>query len=159
MTSTARATARTPGFLDDVYRAVSTADPTRFYPRFGPLPAVAEVWDQSGEWDTVGRTRTLVLSDGGTVVESITDADPARFFAYDLSRFTGPFGRLVAGARAEWRFVPLADGTRVEWTYAFRARRGWGGAVALIVALAWRPYMARVLPPLAAWAGSVSRPA
>lgn len=159
MTSAARAVVSTPGILDDVYRAVTTADPSRFYPAFGPLPAVHEVWDQSGEWDSVGRTRTLVLSDGGTVVEQITDAASPRFFAYELSRFTGPFGRLVAGARAEWEFTPLADGTRVEWRYSFRARPGWGLAVAVIRRAFWAPYMRRVLPPLAAWASSVSRAA
>ena len=88
-------------------------DPTTFYPKFGPLPAVVGVRDQTGSWDTVGRSRTLLLSDGSSVVETITDADSPTYFAYELSDFTKLFGRLVAGARAEWRFERRDMGTSI----------------------------------------------
>lgn len=125
-------------------------DPTAFYPKFGPLPAVVGVRDQTGSWDTVGRSRTLLLSDGSSVVETITDADSPTYFAYELSRFTKLFGRLVAGARAEWRFERMDSGTSIRWTYTFRAKPGRGWIVALIVRLFWERYMTRVLPPIAA---------
>jgi len=125
-------------------------DPTTFYPKFGPLPAVVGVRDQSGSWDTVGRSRTLLLSDGSSVVETITDADSPTYFAYELSDFTKLFGRLVAGARAEWRFERIDTGTSIRWTYTFRAKPGRGWIVALIVRLFWDRYMSRVLPPIAA---------
>ena len=48
----------------------NTVDPTQQYPKFGPLPGVVEVVDQTGSWDTVGRTRMLRLSDGGHVIET-----------------------------------------------------------------------------------------
>lgn len=125
-------------------------DPTRFYPRSGLLPAVVGVKDQSGPWDTVGRTRTLVLSDGGHVVETITDADSPTYFAYELSDFQKLFGMLVSRARAEWRFDRDAAGTVVQWTYTFFPKPGAGLLVGLIVSLLWRRYMATVLPPIAA---------
>lgn len=131
------------------YETSGPVDPTKFYPKFGPLPAVVEVRDQSGSWDTPGRTRTLVLSDGGSVVETITNAESPSYFAYDLSRFTGLFGVLVSGARAEWRFERIAEGTRIHWTYTFRGLPGRAWIVKLIVKLWWARYMQRVLPPIA----------
>lgn len=124
----------------------SPLDPSRFYGAFGPLPAVVGVRDQSGDWDTVGRTRTLELSDGGSVVETITDVESPTLFAYDLSDFAGAFGMLVAGARAEWTFERTAVGTLVTWVYTFHGRPARGWIVRAIVRLWWGRYMERVLP-------------
>lgn len=131
------------------YEISGPLDPTLFYPRFGPLPAVVEVRNQSGSWDTVGRTRTLMLSDGGHVVETITDAHSPLLFGYELSDFQKLFGTLVSGARAEWRFEPLRSGAIVQWTYTFFARPARGWIVRLIVRLWWARYMRKVLPPIA----------
>jgi len=121
-------------------------DPTRFYGKFGPLPAVVGVTAQSGDWDTPGRTRKLELSDGGSVIETITDVVSPTLFAYDLSDFTGAFRLLVAGARAEWTFERTAVGTLVTWTYTFHGRPGRAWAVRAIVRMWWARYMDRVLP-------------
>jgi hypothetical protein len=125
-------------------------DPRRFYPRFGPLPAVIDVRDQTGSWDTPGRTRTLVLSDGGSVIETITDAHSPMVFAYTLSNFQKLFGALVSGARAEWRFDRVSTGTTIRWSYTFFGKPGRGWIVSLIVRLFWAPYMRKVLPSIAA---------
>ena len=132
--------------LADTYTLANTVDPTKQYPKFGPLPAVVEVVDQSGPWDTVGQTRMLRLSDGGHVIETITDADHPTFFAYELSDFQKLFGKLVEGARAEWRFTKVQAGTRITWTYVFHPKPRAGWIVGAIVALFWAPYMRRVLP-------------
>lgn len=132
-----------------VFPRLRAHDPTRFYPRWGVLPAVVEVRGQTGDWDAVGQTRTLVLSDGGTVTETLTSAE-SPLFAYDLSRFTGVFGHLVVGARAKWRVTPVGDGSRIDWTYGFEPLPARGALVAAIVRLAWAPYMRRVLPAIAA---------
>jgi hypothetical protein len=122
--------------------------PNLFYPSFGPLPAVVAVHRQPADWDVVGYSRTLELSDGGSVVETITQSDPGVFFGYDLSAFQKPFGRLVSGARAEWTFSPEGATTRIRWSYAFYPLAGRGLAVRAIVALFWAPYMRRVLPTI-----------
>jgi len=130
--------------------------PTEFYPRFGPLPAVVGVRHQPQEWDVVGSTRTLDLSDGGHVVETITQSEPGVFFGYDLSGFEKLFGRLVSGARAEWTFTPEGSSgaaTRIRWTYAFHPLPGRGWIVRAIVAALWAPYMRRVLPAIVAEVG------
>lgn len=131
------------------YDISAVLDPARFYPRSGPLPAVVEVRDQTGPWSTVGQSRMLMLSDGGSVVETITDAESPTLFAYELGEFQKLFGALVSGARAEWRFEREAEGTSIRWTYTFFGRPGRGWIVALIVRLLWAPYMRRVLKPIA----------
>ena len=131
------------------YEISGPLDPAKFYPRSGLLPAVVAVHDQSGTWDTVGRTRKLMLSDGGHVIETITDTDSPTYFAYELSDFQKLFGSLVSGARAEWRFERVETGTQISWTYTFFGKPGRNWIAALIVRLLWAPYMKRVLPPIA----------
>lgn len=132
------------------YETSGPVDPTKFYPKFGPLPAVVEVRDQTGPWDAAGRTRKLVLSDGGHVIETITHADSPNYFAYELTDFQKLFGRLVSSARAEWRFERVAGGTHIRWTYTFHALPGRGWIVGMIVRLFWAPYMRRVIPTIVA---------
>jgi hypothetical protein len=127
-----------------------TIDPTKVYPKFGPLPAVVEVRNQTGSWDVVGRTRQLLLSDGGSVVEHIIRADEPEVLAYRLSDFQKLFGKLVSGANAEWAFTPVAGGTRIRWTYTFHPLPRRGIIVGVIVRLFWGPYMKRVLPTIIA---------
>ena len=124
-------------------------DPTKFYPRSGILPAVVEVRDQTGGWEAAGETRTIVLSDGATLVETLRSAE-APLFSYDLTRFTGLFGTLVAHAHSEWTVTEHGDGSMIAWTYSFTSRPGRGFIIAAIVRLAWGPYMRRVLPAIAA---------
>lgn len=132
------------------FAVVAPIDPTLYYPKHGPLPAVVGVRNQTGSWDTPGRTRTLDLSDGGFVVETITRSAPPQHFDYELTEFQKIFGVLVSSALAEWTFESVGDGTRIHWTYSFRALRGRGWIVGLIVSLWWAPYMRRVLPPIVA---------
>jgi Polyketide cyclase / dehydrase and lipid transport len=132
------------------FAVLAPIDPTLYYPKYGPLPAVTGVRNQSGSWDTRGRTRTLDLSDGGFVVETITRVDASRNFDYELSNFQKLFGVLVSSALAEWSFEPVGGGTNIHWAYSFHARPGRGWIVKLIVGLWWAPYMRRVLPPIIA---------
>lgn len=153
MVTTASASAEgvTRADIDRAWAVGTPMTPVGYYPRFGPLPAVVEVRDQTGPWDAAGQTRQLMLSDGGSVIEHlVTVARPA--FVYELSDFQKLFGRLVAGARAEWDYTGVDGGTRVRWTYTFFARPGIVPAVALtaIVRLFWAPYMKRVLPGILA---------
>tara|TARA_R110002124_G_scaffold75304_2_gene202073 strand:- start:4013 stop:4519 length:507 start_codon:yes stop_codon:yes gene_type:complete len=145
----ARASALTRASARQAYELSGPLDPTEFYPRFGPLPAVVAVLDQSGSWDTVGRTRRLVLSDSGHVVETITDTELPSLFAYELADFQKLFGMLVSGARAEWRFDDSIPGARISWSYTFFAKPARRWIVWLIVRLWWGRYMRRVLPPIA----------
>jgi len=130
------------------WEVLTPIDPTRFYPRFGIIPATVAVRDQSGPWNVVGSTRTLLLSDGGRVVETIIDVVEPTFFAYELTEFSKVFKVLVDHARAEWTFTEVEGGTHVSWSYEFFARKGWGWVLGVIIARAWEPYMRSVLPEI-----------
>lgn len=131
---------------------LTPSDPTRFYPKFGIIPATVKVENQTGAWDAVGQTRTLKLADGSSVRETTHDVERPGFFAYELTNFTKIFGRVVDHARAEWRFdaagTDAPDSTRITWTYTFFGKPGRGWIVSLIVNLAWARYMRRVMPGL-----------
>ena len=148
MSSTAKAEGFAPAKPDRTFAIMTPSDPTRFYPKFGPIPAIVKVDDQTGDWDAVGQSRKLTLSDGGTLVERLKVVDAPRRFAYQLTDFTGFFGTLVAFAEAEWDFDANVEGTRIRWTYTYHAqpKRGW--IVRLVVVLFWGRYMKRVLPGL-----------
>lgn len=149
-TTAASATAFVAAPIEHVFPAITSHDATKFYPKWGVLPGVVQVRDESGPWDVVGQTRQLVMSDASTFTETITDFDVDELFAYTLTDFTRLFGILVAFAHSEWRFSRVEGGTAIAWTYAFTSRPGWAAVVASIVRLAWAPYMRKVLPAIAA---------
>jgi hypothetical protein len=140
----------TKAALSRAWDVATPLTPVGYYPKYGPLPAVIEVRDQTGAWDAAGQTRQLMLSDGGYVIEHLVQVDKPTTFVYELSDFQKLFGSLVAGARAEWRFTEVAGGTNISWSYAFHPRRGAGLIVGAIVRLFWGPYMKRVLPGIIA---------
>lgn len=146
ITATARATAIAAAPLAATWDIAVPLTPVGFYPRSGLLPAVVEVVGQTGPWDAAGQTRTLRLSDGSSVVETIVLAEEPHRFHYELSSFTRLFGVLVESGRAEWTYAEHSAGTLIDWTYTFRARRLTGPVVRGIVRLLWGPYMRRVLP-------------
>lgn len=120
--------------------------PVGYYPKYGPLPAVLEVRNQTGPWDAVGQTRQLMLSDGGSVIEHLVRVDKPNIFSYELTDFQKLFGVLVKSASARWEFTAVDGGTRIRWTYTFHPNRRGRVLVGLIVTLFWAPYMKRVLP-------------
>ena len=134
-----------PADVARTFNVLTPIDLSGFYPRFRVIPAVVSVTDQTGDWDAVGQTHMLHLSDGSTLIETITDVKRPEFFAYELTEFTKVFGPLVDHARAEWRFAPAEGGTRVTWSYTFFGRPGRGWIVGLIVRFAWAAYMRRVI--------------
>jgi hypothetical protein len=148
--STAIATLVARSALAATWDVATPLTPVGFYPKSGALPAVNAVADQPATWDTPGQTRQLLLSDGGSVIEHITDVRRPDFFAYDLTDFQKLFGRLVEHARAEWTFAAVDGGTSIHWSYTFFPRPGARIVLALIVRLLWAPYMRRVLPGIVA---------
>ncbi|WP_299044898.1 SRPBCC family protein [uncultured Tateyamaria sp.] len=116
----------------------------------GPIPAVVAVEDQDGRWDTVGKSRTVVLADGMRVREEITHSDPTggqpaqaiAQFGYTVSGFTGPLSWLVSEAQGHWLFEDKGAHTRITWTYQFRPTHALARPLAkAIIALFWQRYM------------------
>ena len=131
----------------ETWNTATPLTPVGFYAKSGPLPAVIEVRNQTGNWDAPGQTRQLMLSDGGWVVERTTNVEPYGFFAYNLTDFQKIFGHLVWMARAEWTFTEVAAGTKIHWSYTFYPKSSAAKPIlATIVKLLWGPYMRKVLP-------------
>ncbi|MBG6107090.1 SRPBCC family protein [Frigoribacterium sp. CG_9.8] len=132
--------------LEHAWRIATMHTPVGLYPKAGLLPAVVEVRDQTGDWDSAGQTRQLMLSDGGSVIERTTNVDRLEFFAYNLTDFQRIFGVMVQSARAEWTFSKAPNGTLIRWRYTFYSTPGYGLPLAAIIKFLWAPYMDRVLP-------------
>ena len=139
----AEASHSVPVPVGQAYDAVLTAPlPAIFSRRFGPLPPIREVRDQSGEWGAggVGQTRTIVTADRGTMLEELTILEPPGRFGYTLSRITGPMKPLVAHVEGEWSFAPAGTGTRITWTWTFHPANGVAGMLLPALARMWRGY-------------------
>lgn len=114
---------------------------------FGPLPAVTGITDQVGNWDAVGQTRSVTLSDGSSAREGITGYKNPQYFSYTVSGFTGVFRFLTTSANGEWWFEPVSESrTHIKWRYAYHSRNV--AAIPLlwfIVNVLWRGYMKKAL--------------
>lgn len=110
---------------------------------YGPLPAVVRTSGNTGPWNQPGSTRVVHLADGTTAQEQVTRYAAPSTFAYRVWDFGNPVvKRLATQARGEWIFEPVAEGTKVTWTYTFTARNA-AAALPLsgITQILWRGYM------------------
>jgi hypothetical protein len=95
---------RTSAQLEAAFDTIAPIDLATIFERFLLVPGVRGVRDQSGSWDTAGRTRIVLLTDGSEVPERLTMVNRPRAFAYRLGPFPRPLGLLVAYADGEWAF-------------------------------------------------------
>ena len=121
-----------------------------FSSRSGPIPPVARVDGQDGAWGTVGQTRTVVLSYGGTNLETLVAAERPDDYRYRLSHFTGPMKALVAGVDGRFAFVADGSGTRVTWSWSMHATNPVSRALLPVMGIFWRRYAAGMWPRYAA---------
>ena len=129
------------------FSIIAPIDLTTILTGFGPLPAVAGVENQNGDWDAIGQTRTLRLADGTTAREELTAFEAPHHFAYVVTEFSGPLRFLAREARGDWRFAELSSGeTRVLWRYGFRPTSVLAALpLMLVTRLLWRAYMKQAL--------------
>jgi hypothetical protein len=118
----------------------------KIFPRYGPLPAVVDTRDQTGGWDHVGASRTVVLSDGTTASEEMTAYVEPSHFAYRLGGFSGQMRFLVDHAHGAWWFCEAGeDRTRIRWTYTFVPHPGRSLVLRAAVVPLWTRYQSRAL--------------
>ena len=123
-------------------------DLSAIFQGYGPLPAVVGTTHQTGGWDEVGQTRTVLLSGGSRAREELTGYDRPRGFSYVVSGFTGPLGWLTQQGHGEWWFEEGGQPgtTRVRWAYTFESRTLVGyPALWLVAGILWGRYMQRAL--------------
>lgn len=94
------------------------AEVVRFDDNF---PAVADTEPLIGDWipgSRVGNRRRVRFTDGSYLAEDVLD-DTADRFRYLIWGFTNVRRVAIRHGLAEFRYLPAAGGTRLEWTYAF----------------------------------------
>lgn len=124
--------------------------PTVFRRWYGPIPPIKEVRDQTGTWDTVGQTRTVVLTGGGSMREELTSLDPPQSFGYTLTGVTGPMAPLVGMVEGQWRFTPKGTGTEVTWRWIIHPRSALAAPALPVLAKLWQGYARQALEELSA---------
>jgi len=122
--------------------------PTLFRRWYGPIPPIKEVRGQTGDWDAVGQTRTVVLVGGGSMREELTRFDPPHSFGYTLSDIKGPLAPLVGGVDGEWIFDPAGTGTNVIWRWTIHPRTALTAPVLPVFGRLWRGYARQALEEL-----------
>jgi hypothetical protein len=106
----------------DAFAHVVPIDLTSIFTGYGLLPAVIGTEDQTGNWDTIGQTRTVNLSDGSSAKEQLTQYQNPDYFSYVVSDFSGVLGLLITLAVGEWWFENgdlSPNSTVIRWSYTF----------------------------------------
>ncbi|MEO6125265.1 MAG: SRPBCC family protein [Ilumatobacteraceae bacterium] len=108
-----------PAIVGDAFDDVLSAPlPEIFSRRYGAIAPIAEVTGQAGEWGVeLGRTRTIHLKDGTTMLETLTRIDRGEAFGYSIGGITGMMKPLVASATGLWKFEPAGTGVRITWSW------------------------------------------
>jgi hypothetical protein len=111
-----------------------------FDQRYLLIPPITTVRDQSGPWEQPGETRTIVLADGGTMHERLTQATRPERFRYEIDAVTGMLKPLVEHVEGEWSFAPAGTGVRVTWTWLVRPSGRVGELAGPVLSRLWRGY-------------------
>jgi hypothetical protein len=122
--------------------------PTIFSRWYGPIPPIKAVRDQTGEWDTPGQTRVLVMTGGASMREELTSVDPPHAFGYALTGITGPLALLVGRAEGQWVFTASGTATTVTWRWNIHARSALTAPLLPVLGRVWKGYARRSLETL-----------
>ncbi len=134
---------------DDLFRDMVPMPLTDLFRRwYGPIPPIKEVRNQTGDWDGIGQTRTVVLVGGGSMLEELTTYDPPHSFGYTLSDVKGPLSPLVGHVDGEWVFEPKGSGTDVTWRWTIHPRSGFTAPLLPVFGILWKGYARQSLQEL-----------
>ena len=129
-------------------RTLPMSLPALFRRWYGPIPPIKEVRDQNGDWDSVGETRTIALTGGGTMRETLTSVDAPRSFGYTITGITGPMAPLIGHVEGAWIFTPHGTGTRVTWRWTLHRKSALTAPALPVFARLWRGYARQSLESL-----------
>jgi hypothetical protein len=122
--------------------------PELFRRWYGLIPPIKETRNQTGDWDAVGQSRTVVLVGGGSMQEQLTRFDAPHSFGYTLSEVKGPLSPLVDHVDGEWIFEPIGAGTNVTWRWTIYPRSGLAALLLPVFGKLWKGYARQSLEQL-----------
>lgn len=129
-------------------RTLPMSLPTLFRRWYGPIPPIKAVSDQKGVWQQAGESRTILLTGGGTMRETLTAVDPPRSFTYTISGITGPMAPLIDHVEGAWIFTPKGTGTNVTWRWTLHRKSALTAPALAVFARLWRGYARQSLESL-----------
>jgi len=115
-----------------------------FAERAGLIPPIRECQGQDGAWGTVGQTRTIVLADGSTNVETLVAADRPGDYRYRISEISGPLKALIAGIDGRFSFVAEGSGSRVTWSWSLVPTNAVTRLFIPVLGVFWRRYATKM---------------
>ena len=122
--------------------------PSLFRRWYGPIPPIKAIRDQSREWTETGETRTIVLTGGGSMRETLTALDPPRSFGYLIDDLRGPLSALVDHVEGTWIFTPDGTGTRVTWRWVIHRKSALTAPLLPVFGRIWLGYARQALEAL-----------
>lgn len=132
-----------PRAIHDVFDFVAAEDVLpKVLTGYGLVPGVAFTSDVSGPWDRPGSHRIVHLIDGSTAAEGLIHYERPSYFAYRVSNPSFALKHLMTEARGQFWFRAADSGTKLRWTYTFRAKN-WLTKLplTLFVKTQWKGYM------------------
>ena len=150
MTSVHLAASRTyPATVEHAFDVVLPMPlPELFRHRYGPLPPIRSAEGFTEPWGTVGQTRRITLSDGGTLLETLTHVERPSGFGYRVDSITGAMKPLVASIEGSWSFAPAGTGVRVTWAWDVEPASTVAGYLMPVFGRLWRGYARQALENL-----------
>lgn len=122
--------------------------PTLFSSWYGPIPPIKGVRDQTGDWQQAGQSRTIVLTGGGTMRETLTAVKSPHSFAYTITGITGPMAPLIDHVEGAWIFALKGTGTNVTWRWTLHRKSALTAPALAVFARLWRGYARQSLESL-----------
>ena len=131
-----------PVSVEHAYDAVLPAPLTQiFRRRYGVIAPISEVTGEVGAWGTsVGQTRTIRLSDGGTMQETLTVIERPHVFGYRITGITGAMRPLVSEADGRGMFDSAGTGVRITWQWDVTPTARLGRVAMPVFARLWSGY-------------------
>jgi hypothetical protein len=115
-----------------------------FDKRYLAIPSIRAT-EGPADWSTVGQSRVIRLTGGGSMRERLTLVDRPRAFGYRLDEVTGPMKPLAEHIDGVWAFVPAGTGTRITWQWTAHPRSTASGSALPLFAKMWTGYARQAL--------------
>ncbi len=133
---------------DKVFAAALSFDAPSIVKKHGALPGVAAVAGQTAAWSAPGQQRTLTLTDGTSVRETLVLLDRSSY-DYRVEEFTGPIAALIERATGQFEAAPDGAGSLLSWRYEFvAASPAAAPLLRFMVSALWPGYMRAALKRL-----------
>ena len=147
LVSSSSVVAATP---DAAFQALLDAPLETLFPhRSGPIPAIVRCDGQDGAWSSVGQTRSVVLADGTSNLETLVGLERPHDYRYRITGIEGPFKLLVTSIDGRFTFEPEGDGTRATWSWVLHGRNPAARLAFPALGFFWRRWAAGMWPNFA----------